>query len=338
MFWYQLDDDCSTRRICIVCLWEWQSKRFVRGGCAGLYARSWCKHSLNVSWSAWDPYMHRIMVLRAGLECAKRDSDEYRGALSARNESSRELGTRGVILEEYFEQELLWDQASDTDDVTEAAPAFAWQVVQSMSRVVPVTKKCYVEYIWDLANSLQTIYQKLILRKKCWRSGRPSFVSWCWRFRCSFGSAGALVIYKKSWHQSRGVLFGQEGVEVKKPVLEKNSLNSGQLDLGLGTARAAIGREERVIHDSAERICSGHLSSILAEAWSYRDRAKILLATHRREGRITTGFLVRFEERWHLLHLVDENCVEERRGGTALPEEGHSGDVVVVVSPSTGRL
>lgn len=55
-------------------------------------------------------------------------------------------------------------------------------------------------------------------------------------------------------------------------VLKEKRRNSCCQEVELGVAHAPIGREKRVIHDCAERVCSSFTFSMRAQSPGYRDR------------------------------------------------------------------
>lgn len=79
----------------------------------------------------------------------------YQGDHSGPNEAGREASDDGVALEELLEQEWLWGQAADIEDVFEERLELAWRLVQAAGCAALVTKKGYVLVIRDIASDLQ---------------------------------------------------------------------------------------------------------------------------------------------------------------------------------------
>lgn len=75
--------------------------------------------------------VYRNGVLQVSLESMQRDHDEYRGVHSGLNWASGEVGSEEVSLEKSLEQELLWDQVTYSEDVTEETLSSVRQLTQA---------------------------------------------------------------------------------------------------------------------------------------------------------------------------------------------------------------
>lgn len=57
--------------------------------------------------------------IKSWVRFVQRDYDEYHGVHTGSNEASGKAGADDVSWEELFDEELLWVQAADEEDVTE---------------------------------------------------------------------------------------------------------------------------------------------------------------------------------------------------------------------------
>lgn len=128
----------------------------------------------------------------------------------------------------------------------------------------------------------------------------------------------------------------KEELETKELVLKEQCRDEGTLQIDLKAARAEIGRDERVIHNFANRACTGYTIVIRAQASSYRDGFDDVLGDSQSSGEYPGGFHVRVVEDEPSLHHGDEDSDEECGGRTPPTEGDHLRDEVVVVSPSAG--
>lgn len=120
----------------------------------------------------------------------------------------------------------------------------------------------------------------------------------------------------------------RSGLDAKEATLHAKVLEFDQLNYDWGSARADVGRGERVIRDFAELVCTGYNLSMRVQPGDYPDRPNAMLTKARLRGEYLGGYRVRAGDDRHSLHLKDADSVEERRDGTPLPEA--DGEVVVV--------
>lgn len=83
-------------------------------------------------------------VTRASLESAQCDYDECRGVRSGCDDASRHVGAADESYEGLPEQEVLWNQAANNEDMLKKGIASARKLIQALLPAVPVTKNLYV--------------------------------------------------------------------------------------------------------------------------------------------------------------------------------------------------
>lgn len=86
----------------------------------------------------------------------QRDYDEYRRMQSGSDEARRETGANDVSLEKRVEQKSLRSWAADAEDMMEALSS-APQLIQTVNRVVHVSKEGYICLKRNLSNNLQVV-------------------------------------------------------------------------------------------------------------------------------------------------------------------------------------
>lgn len=242
----------------------------------------------------------------------RRDNDEYREAHSGPGETSREAGADDVSLEESPEQNLLWDQTVDTEDVTEEAPSSARRLCPDVGRCVHATEKGYVELVWDLSRDLQGLYREAeaTTEKLAEQEAKRSELDQ--KVQLLVEEAGRARDLQKRLDDKIGEL-----VSAKKEFtsngsdLEEKRRNNGHLKVELGVVQAAFDRDGRVIHDFARRVCTGYTSLMRAQDSSCLDRLKTVFSDRQALGEYLSGFCVRVGEDSHSLHVWDEDSIEE---------------------------
>lgn len=143
-------------------------------------------------------------VPRASTIFVQRGYNENCGERSDPQEAKREAGADGLCLKELVEQQLLWNHAANTDNVTEEALSWTWQLIQAVFGAVSVTKKDYVGLVRDLAGDLQAMRwgaeattDKLAEREAKWNE--LDLKATCW-----LRGPYALAIYKTSGNRRMG--------------------------------------------------------------------------------------------------------------------------------------
>lgn len=116
-------------------------------------------------------------------------------------------------------------------------------------------------------------------------------------------------------------------MEASEATLQAKDWECGELSSVLASARNAVGRGEGLMHDFAERVCTGYTSLLHTQAASYRDRLNHVLADAQLRCEHLGGYQVRVGECGHSFRLGDADR-DEDRGGHTPPPEG-KGDVVV---------
>lgn len=94
--------------------------------------------------------VYRDVVSRAGRVSVQHHYDAYHETQGGPDKARWEAGTNDVSLKKFLVQEMLWERAADTGDVTERALSFEWQLIQAVGLVVLVSKKDYLGLTRDL--------------------------------------------------------------------------------------------------------------------------------------------------------------------------------------------
>lgn len=124
-------------------------------------------------------------------------------------------------------------------------------------------------------------------------------------------------------------------LEAKKSVLKKQSLDKGTVEIELKAARAAVGREERVIRDFFDHVCTGYTILMRVRASGYCDGLNVVMCDAQGRGVYFGRFCMRVRKDKNSLYLGDQDSDEEHGVRTSPPKGSDSLDDVVVKAPWT---
>lgn len=100
-------------------------------------------------------------VSRIFFEAVRWDFGKYRSLAGNPDEAEVPDATGGVYLDALVEEDLLWIQAGDADDVIEEALDAMRSLVEAVGHVVPILKTRYLVLVCALSDKVQRAHSEL---------------------------------------------------------------------------------------------------------------------------------------------------------------------------------
>lgn len=132
--------------------------------------------------------------------------------------------------------------------------------------------------------------------------------------------------------QSRRLDLMKRALEAIEADLMEKDNSCGRLELELSSARAGIGRGERVMRDFVELVCAGYSSLLHKQAPSYRPQRNALLGDAQAHGEYLCGYRVCMGENDQAFNNGETDSDEERGGFSPLLQ--HDGEIAGAPPPA----
>lgn len=205
----------------------------------------------------------------------------------------------------------------DAGEVTEEVSDKTWLLVKAVGHDVRILKKKYLDLVRVLTERVQKAQREsaTTTRQLFERDGEICELEVNVRL-CADDAVTVADLQKQLAARITQISNTEKSSSNLNRSLSSMTGRHSALRAELDSARAAIGRGERVIKDFVDSVCKWYSSLACTQSAYYRDRLNAVLDYAHQRHEYLGGFRVRASQDGHSVHIGDDDSDEERADRT----------------------